>query len=366
MDKVVITTTLHDVFDPLTQTRRSVQWRGRRLMSDAGGLESDGGRDIDGSEYWILPAVYDADAHMPMVPFGVRCSDTHRAVAGGVARMNVALPWHLARHMAFQDLVDELTRFNLPEIIPLLAVYPNDESKEFPSWLDKHKRMMLELLPSVCKLYSMDPHFERNVDAVLNAGLTPMIWNEDEAALTNLLDRVTEPMYLRHAISANMIEIMRSNPGHKIQTSPHFMLKLAAGKRDSLTVLPTPPAEEARKSLVDAFLDEVDVVASDHVAPQIGAPTGPGLQTQQHFLPALLTLCEQNDWPLDQVLTKATDAPSEVFGASGNAAFAVVDPNYREQVTRWPRQGDDRAPYEGLALKSRVLLVGAGESLRLV
>ena len=92
-----ITTTIYDVLDPISAERKSIRWQGNQLVDVAPTLSAVAGREIDGSSFWILPALYDADAHMPHVPFGVRLSDLHRALAGGVAHMNVALPWQLAR-----------------------------------------------------------------------------------------------------------------------------------------------------------------------------------------------------------------------------------------------------------------------------
>ena len=361
-----ITTTVYDVLDPISAERRSLRWQGGRLVEVASSLRADGGREIDGSGWWILPALYDADAHMPHVPFGVRVSDLHRALAGGVAQMNVALPWQLARGKELKPLVADTTRSKLPRLIPLLAVMPSEDSGGFADWLPTHVDELTTVMPGIVKLYSMDPNFEANLEAVLKADLTPMVWNDTEEALAKLTAHVKGPMHLRHATSAGMVSLMQRAANATLQTSPHFLLSLAPGRRGGLSVLPTPPSDRDRHSLTDAFLEQVDVIASDHVAPQIGDPTGPGLQTQQHFLSALLTLCEQNDWPLDRVFDKATKTPARIFDVETPDGFVLVEPNEIRPVEAWPRQGADRAPFLGLDLKGRVLVVALDGMVELV
>jgi dihydroorotase-like cyclic amidohydrolase len=152
-----------------------------------------------------------------------------------------------------------------------------------------------------------------------------------------------------------------------VQTSPHFLLQTPESKRESLTVLPPPTSPEQKRSLAEVFLDQVDFIASDHVGPPfMGPPTSPGLQTQQQFLSALLTLSEQNGWPLARLLPKATTAAAAVFGVAPPNGFILVDPTHAEAVSRWPGQAPDRAPFEGLTLKGRVLALAAAERVELV
>jgi hypothetical protein len=361
-----ITTTVHDVLDPLTGTRHAIRWTAGADMLVAPALGRDEGRDIDGSDLWLLPPLYDADAHLPFIPFGVRHSDVQRALAGGIAQFNVALPWQSARLHALGDLAAEIGRAALPRIIPLLSVSPDEDSIGFAPWLREHADELREFTPPICKLYSDDPNFERNLDAIWAAGLEPMVWCWTQQDLERLVARAKDqPLHHRHATSSAMVALMRRATRATVQTSPHFLL-LAEGKRGALTVLPPPPPPELAASLAQVFLDQVDIIVTDHNAPPpIGRPTGPGLQTQQHFVQTLLTLADRHDWPLDRVLAKATTAPATLFGTTPPAGFLLVDPRQQEPTDLWAGQAPDRAPFQGLALKGTVLAIGAAGRVEL-
>lgn len=366
MSLTSLTTIIRDVLDPLTGARRDLLWAGGAPVAQAAGPA----REIDGTELWVLPAIYDADAHMPFVQAGVRAFDRQRGLAGGVAQMNVALPWQQIAHQDLAILVADLTRSALPRIIPLLSVSPDETSAGFPAWLAIHAGEVKDLLPSVCKLYSYDPNFDANLDAVLEAGLKPMIWCATEDGLAHVVGRVpTGPLHLRHATSATMLETMRRATGATVQTSPHFLLPLSDDKRRGLTVLPPPVSDALRLSLASVCMADIDLIASDHGAPGLRRPPGkdsPGLQVQQHFLPALLTLAETEGWDLAALLAKVTTAPAAVFGVEAPRGFTLVDPTWREPVTLWPDQGSDRAPFEGMPLKGRVLAVAGDDHVELV
>ncbi|WP_397473800.1 hypothetical protein [Pusillimonas sp.] len=326
------------------------------------------GRDIDGSEWWLLPALYDADAHAPHVQFGVRRSDALRALAGGVSQTNIAVAWQLVAKSDLGALAEDMGSEALVRIVPLLSVWPHEDSAGFGSWLARQIRTWPQSMPRVCKFYSADPHLERNLDAAWEHGIKPMVWCVNDADLERVVAHAGErPLHLRHATSAPVVDIMRRAPEATIQSSPHFMLELAKGKHENLTVLPSPPSEQARLSLVSAFPDRVDVIASDHVSPHYaGPPISPGLQTQQHFLPALLTLCEQHGWDLESIWQKATTAPAHIFGMPAPQDLLLVDPTHEEQVRAWPWQTPDRAPFEGLTLKGHVLAVLRADQVTLI
>ncbi len=361
-------TTFHNVWDPLIGERRSIRWQVEGGFTLAPAYPEKQGRDIDGSKLWMLPALYDADAHMPHLEFGVRQSDIMRALAGGISRMNVAVRWQLARTMDLVALAQDLKRHQLPKFIPLLSVSPNAESAEFPVWLRENVTVLTEHFPRLCKLYSTDPNLHRNLDALWEAGITPMVWNADDDGLAQVVERAgNQPLHLRHATSAAMVATMRKATNATIQTSPHFLLPIEDHKRASLTVLPPLSPIEAGRSLADIFLDEIDMIASDHNAPfYLGPPVTPGLQTQQQFLSALLTLCEIFGWPLSAMLDKATQAPAAIFGTSPPDEILLVAPDHEEVVGNWPGQTPDRAPFEGMALKGRVLAMASRERVELV
>lgn len=361
-------TTFHNLLNPLTEERLSVRWQTGSGSSTATSYPRHEGRDIDGSALWLLPALYDADAHMPHIEFGVRQSDVMRALAGGISQMNVAVRWQLARTMDIAAIARALKRQQLPKMIPLLSVSPTAESADFPAWLRDNAQLLAEHLPKVCKLYSNDPHLHRNLDALWEAGIKPMVWNADDTALAQVVERTGDrPLHLRHATSAAMVATMRKATNATVQTSPHFMLPIDERKRANLTVLPPLSPPEAGRSLAQVFLDQIDMIASDHNAPYyLGPPITPGLQTQQQFLPALLTLADMYGWPLSAVLEKATRAPAAVFDTPAPTALLVVAPGESATITNWPGQTSDRAPFEGMDLKGRVFAVADHDHVELV
>lgn len=361
-------TTFHNVWDPLALQSRSIRWHTGSGFASASSYREGEGRDIDGTSLWMLPALYDADAHMPHVEFGVRQSDVFRALTGGVAQMNIAVRWQLARSMDIGALARDLKQRRLPKLIPLLSVSPNADSADFPAWLRGHAGSLAEHFPKVCKLYSTDPNLNRNLDALWESNITPMVWNADEGSLARVVDRAgNQPLHLRHATSAAMVAMMRKATKATIQTSPHFLLPIDDKKRANLTVLPPLSPAEAGYSLANILLQDVDLIASDHNAPYyLGAPVTPGLQTQQHFLSTLLTLCKKFDWPLSTVLEKASRSPATIFGTPEPDEILLVAPDHHEVVENWPGQTSDRAPFEGMTLKGRVLVVAGREQIELV
>jgi hypothetical protein len=359
-------TTIHDVLNPLNGARQSLRWQGEGAALAATwppGL----GRDLDGAQLWLLPALYDADAHLPLVEFGFRHADRQCALAGGIAQMNVAIPWQLIRNLDINALVAETARATLPKLIPLLSVSPDEDSAGFPAWLQAHRSFYTEMFPPLCKLYSTDPNLERNIEAVWEAGLKPMIWNASGDDLDQTVTRAGDrPIHLRHATSSAMVSVMRRATSATLQTSPHFLLPLAPGKAETLFVLPPLPPQSVSRTLAEVFIDQVDMIVTDHNAPPFRGPAGPGLQSQQHFLGTLLTLADMFGWTLGDVLRKATAAPAEIFGVRAPAALLLVDPASDETVTLWPGQTPDRAPFEGLTLKGRVLAVLSSNEVSLV
>lgn len=354
-DDPMLRTTFRDVLDPLSGRRHDVALGGGRRLSPDGAGRS---RDVDGSSMLLLPGLYDADAHMPLLLVGPRRYDLFAALWGGVQQMNVALPWQLLGSTALADVVAETAPIRLPRLTLLLSVSPTPESEGFAAWLQHHRDEVTEILPPLVKLYTADPHFDRNLDAVWDAGLTPVVFSYTPEDLERLLARAHAPIHFRHATSGPMVSAMRAVTGSTVQTSPHFLLPLADEHRERLVVLPTPPDAADRASLASVFVSEVDVIASDHVSPAPYPPAGPGLQTQQHFLHALVAAAAHYDWELSAVLAKATTAPAEVFRRPHLDGFVVFDPTVDDPTATFPKQSPERAPYLGVGLPGRVVAIG--------
>lgn len=357
-----IVTAIHDVLDPLTNERHDVVVGSGRWWRDGVPTSAARVRDVDGAHLWVLPGLYDADAHMPLLLTGPRAYDLFAAQWGGVTQMNVALPWQLLGATPIADVVAEAAKLTLPRITLLLSVMPNDESAGFAAWIGRNVGQVTDLLPPVCKLYTVDPNFDRNLDAVWGAGLVPMVFCETADDLERLLPHAHGPLHFRHATSAAVAAAMRSVDGATVQTSPHFLLPIPDDRRTALTVLPAPPGAADRSSLAAVFLEQIDVLASDHVSPAPAPPGGPGLQTQQHLMHALLAAASANGWPLGDVLRKATTAPAAVFGIARPPGFVVWDPATDDSTSTFPKQRPDRAPYLGLDLPGRVVAIGCGDA----
>ncbi|MDY7105612.1 MAG: hypothetical protein S0880_30890 [Actinomycetota bacterium] len=360
-------TTFHDLLQPLTGERVSLRTEAGRLVERAQSLPGGGGRDVDASGLVLLPALYDADAHLPLVPLGLRESDAYVALSGGVARVNVALQWQEIRDLDLPDLVADITARPLPKITPILSVHSDQDSTGFGEWLAEHRDEVASLLPPVCKLYSYGEGFWENLDTVFDAGLLPIIYCKDFADVEAVVAKARGPVHFRHAMTEELVHTMRQLDGATLQTSPHFLLPVSDEVRSQLYVLPPVADAATRDAFLPLVMDEIDLIVTDHNAPPMTAPTGPGLQVQQHFLPALLTAARQNDWPLADVLAKATTAPAAHFGVELGEPFAIVDPTATEPVGLWaPRQTADRAPYAGLSLDGRVVAVGSDEEVVLL
>ncbi|MCU1453683.1 MAG: hypothetical protein JWN46_1829 [Acidimicrobiales bacterium] len=359
--------TFHDLQDPFTGERTSLRLAGGEVAERAPSVAAGQGADVDGSELWILPALYDADAHLPLVSPGRRRADEWAALHGGTARVNVALQWQEIRDLDVEALVRELATPVLPRITPILSVHSDQDSTGFGDWLAANADLVRTLLPPVCKLYSYGDGFWDNLDAVFAAGLLPIIYCKDFSDVEAVVARASGPVHFRHAVSEQLVKTMRQLPGATLQTSPHFLLPLEPEQRAQLYVLPPVPDDDVRQGLLDRFLDEIDLVVTDHNGPPLEDPTGPGLQVAQDFLSTLLTASDRYGWPLDQVWAKATSAPAARFGVELGETFVVVDPAARREVGLWPpRQTVDRAPYLGITLLGRVLAIGSDGAATLV
>jgi dihydroorotase-like cyclic amidohydrolase len=364
---MVIPTTFHDLLDPLTGERVSIRLERGAVTERSESLDGGTGRDLDASGLWILPALYDADAHLPILSLGLRLSDVYDSLVGGVARVNVALQWQEILDSDLETLVGEMTACALPAITPVLSVHSDLDSAGFGKWLEANVDTVKALMPPVCKLYSYSENFWENLDSVFAAGLLPIIYCADIAAVDGVVARAPGPVHFRHAISDALVSAMRRLPGATLQTSPHFLVAVDPAHRSELHVLPPVAEEEVRDSLAAVFLEEVDLLVSDHNAPPLGTATGPGLQVEHTFLSSIITAVDQYGWPLGDVWAKATTRPAALFGVDIRGGFTIVDPDFVQVGTLWgPRQTPDRAPYLGIPLRGRVLATGSAEVATLV
>lgn len=345
--------TLLDVLNPLTESRRDVEF----TVPGPDGQSAT----IDGSHLWELPGAYDADTHLPILDRGLRTLDHVRALAGGATTVNAALPWHLVEQRTLADLTAWFGSTSFPRILPILSISHEPSSEGFPRWLAAHANELKSTWMPVIKLYSNDPWFRPNLEAIWEHGFRAAIYFYTGADFEQVVTESGGPVHFRHVTSQAMLEAVRARPDSTCQTSPHFLLDIGSNA-ENLHVLPPVPGGEQRRSLVSA-IDGVDLIASDHNAPVLGNE-GPGLEIDQHFLPALLTACSAGDLDLGSTITKVTQGPIDVFAPAApvSSATILLDPTTHGVVSPWPGQEPRRAAYLGLELTGTVVAVVENEN----
>ncbi len=351
------TVRFEQVLDPLSGERRDLELATSTLP---------GGAVVDASGWWVLPAVYDADVHWPVFDLGIRELDRYHALKGGAVSVNTACPWDRVAAVGPGAVSSALDPARFPQVVPILSVSPDETSDGFSTWLATHRDELLETWPAVCKLYSYDERFEEHVAAVVEAGMRPIIYAYDEDAVDRIV-AMGAPVHFRHAVTPELITAMTRLEGATVQVSPHFLAEVLDERRDQLHVLPPVGDASARAALNDVLLEQVDVVASDHNAPVAGNE-GPGLDAADLFLPALLTVAAQQQWPLAALLPKVTSTPSTVFDTAGRLVdgLVVVDPGWSAEITAGAGQEPRRIPYVGTTLSHRVVAVASEGEVRFV
>ncbi|TQS43175.1 hypothetical protein [Cryptosporangium phraense] len=353
MAETLMPVVLHDVLDPLTGDRTDVTF-------DVPGVAA-ARSDFDGSGYWVLPGVFDADAHLPLVPRGVREFDRLRALAGGVTQLNSATPWHLIKDLPLEGVTAFFRATTFPRMMPILSVSDQPSSADFPAWLAAHGDEIRETWAPVIKCYSNDPNFERTVEAIWAADCRAAIYFYDEAAFESVVADHGGPVHFRHVTSKTMADQVASRPDSTSQTSPHFLLELPEGRSEELFVLPPVPGNPARDTLRAIVADAVNLIASDHNAP-IAGNKGPGLEIEQSLLPAVLSLVDDGVLTLPTAIEKLTTAAAAVFRPAGGLddSRIVVDPTVSLDTPLWPGQEPRRAAFLGVRTTGSVIAATAG------
>lgn len=341
-----------NVYHPLTDTRSSVSMTVPAPPAPTPAL-------IDGTDLWALPGIYDGDAHIPLLKQGLRHQEIHSPLVGGVSHVNTALQWQEVRHFDVDEIAAFCSSTRLPRYIPVLSIEPED-TDEFVDWLAQHGEKIRTGWAPVCKLYSPDPNFTANIEAIWRAGLKAVVYAWDDEALEWVVDLRGGPLHHRHARSKVSADQMRSTPAATIQTSPHYLLELAPDRAERLHVLPPVPGGGDRTSLLDVLDTHIDMIATDDNAPIHGA-TGPGLSSQRYLLPALLTLSDVENITLSTLWPKVTEAPATIFGTAAfvEPSTVIVDPSVR-RIIGLETGEDKRNPYVGLELIGAVVAMTSG------
>ncbi|GAA1850808.1 hypothetical protein GCM10009836_33420 [Pseudonocardia ailaonensis] len=352
MPETFTTVVLHDVLDPLTGDRADV-------ALDVPGPGRPSG--LDGSALWVLPGLYDADNHLPVLDLGVREVDRWRALAGGATAVNTALPWHRVREFDLAALTAFLAGTAFPRILPILSVSDSPSSEGFAAWLAEHGAQIRETWMPTIKLYSNDPFFRPNLEAIWAAGCRAAIYFYDDESFTAVAAEHGGPVHFRHVTSRAMAEQVAARPDSTCQTSPHFLVELAEGRAEELFVLPPVPGGAARESLRTVVGERVDLIASDHNAPVHGNK-GPGLEIEQFLLPAVLRLVRDEVLDLPTAVAMTTTRAAAVFRPAAGIPVSrlIVDPADTGPATLWPGQEARRAAFLDVSLTGTVLAVESG------
>jgi hypothetical protein len=277
------------------------------------------------------------------------------------------VPWHLLEPLDLPTVTAFFAGTTFPRVLPILSVSDEPSSEGFAAWIAKYGDEVRETWMPTVKMYSNDPFFWRNVEAAWEAGCRTAIYFYDEQAFLDTVASRGGPVHFRHVISRDMADAVASRPDSTSQTSPHFLVELAAGRAEELFVLPPVPGGEAREGLRAIVADRVDLIASDHNAPVVGN-TGPGLDLEQFLLPALLRLVEDGVLDLATAVAKATVDAAAVFKPAAEVpeSRVIVDPSTAGPVGLWPGQESRRAAYLGVDLPGTVIAaVTAGRGVLL-
>ncbi|MDR5822246.1 hypothetical protein [Caballeronia sp. LZ043] len=325
-------------------------------------------RTLDAAHWQLHPALYDADTLLALRDARLDENDREIALAGGVARLNASIGW---QRMSDREDAAALLRMAKDSVMPrvrlLLSVMPDHDTAGFAAWFADfapHAPTEDGTLLRACKLYGREPHFQRNLDAVWNAGWLPVVFTADpRAVLAQAVERQSAVVF-RHAASVADLDAMHADAALDVSrwvaSSPQYLLPVDASRRASLSVRPPVSDDTTRNALLARF-DEIDLIATDHVAH--GSTTGPGLQSQHHFLPALLTLAESLGVPAQAVLGRASSRPAMLFGQDPTDwAVALVS-------TDSPHGGvmrgidAERDPFSAASFKPRVMAIVHGDTL---
>ena len=351
------TVVLHDVLDPLSGGREDIRLE---VPGPAGPPTG-----VDGAGLQVLPGLYDADSHLPVLDLGLRESDRWRALAGGATAVNTALPWHLVRTRPLEAVTSFLAGTAFPRVLPILSVSDSPSSEGFADWLREHGAQVRETWMPTIKLYSNDPFFRANLEAVWAAGCRAAVYFYDRESFERVATEHAGPVHFRHVTSRAMADLVAARPDSTCQTSPHFLVELPPGRAGELHVLPPVPGGADRDGLRGIVAEQVDLIASDHNAPVHGND-GPGLDSEQSLLPALLHLVAGGVLDLPTALAKVTTAAAAVFRPAAGlpAARIVVDPAGTGPAGLWPGQESRRAAFLGVPLAGTVLAVEAAGTAR--
>ena len=349
---------------------------------------------IDGSGWHAYPALYDADTLLALKDNMLADEDRDVALAGGVARLNASIGWQrLADPMEAEGLLNMARDSDMPRVRLLLSVMPDQDTEGFSAWFTQFAKSDIarsESLLPCCKLYGREPFFQRNLQAVWAAGWLPIVFSTEPDSIARSAVEAGRAIVFRHVVSAGDFDKIAAGVASAVSVDataqtqtregaaevmgdaaiwrvcpPHYLLPVDEARRKAMVVRPTISDDLTREACLARF-DEIDLIATDHVAR--GATTGPGLQSQHHFLPALLDLARRLGCPPDDVIPKASSRPSTLFGHDANDwAVALVAPaRIGGGVTPMPSLPGiqaERDPFAPDSFPHRVVAIVRGETL---
>jgi len=169
-------------------------------------------------------------------------------------------------------------------------------------------------------------------------------------AVERLIEEVTlnTRLHIAHATLPETIDLVSGKATTEV-TPHHLLLSIEEVDLDDFTAVMNPPLrnEKLREELSEIFVDNIDLIASDHAPhlesekkttrPEEAKPGLPGVET---ILPLSLTYARDREIPLNRVLEKLTKNPARLFGFSDRgeieegywADLTVINPDNQEKI----------------------------------
>ncbi|KKB61653.1 hypothetical protein WM40_21835 [Robbsia andropogonis] len=331
-------------------------------------------RIVDAREWRAYPALYDADTLLTLRGGHLSEADREIALAGGVANLNASIAWQrMADPADAAALLRSAQDADMPRIRLLLSAMPDCDNTGFVDWFAAFARVPPPSVLAACKLYGRDATFNSNLEAVWRANWLPMVYTDDPERVVERAVAMGKPVVIRHATHPDAISRLRAIAGTAatddalivLACAPHYLLPMTASLRGTFNVRP-PLLDDARCIALQGCFDDIDLIATDHVAE--GATRGPGLQSQHRFLPALLSLAKRMNVPTERVLRKASRRPAALFGPDVNdwavalVARVPVQPSMAEG-NAFPGINPRHDPYVDIAFEDRVVAMVRGLTL---
>lgn len=328
-------------------------------------------RKIDLRDKWLIPGIIDGHVHFrdPGEPEKEDFRSGSRAAARGGVTTVVDMPNNKPPIKTLERFIEKRESAKTKSIVnfALYAGVPYDLSQVnkiaqegaigFKYYMAQEEVDLAELFAAIKQVNSLltvhaeDPEFINRDGKELTSPeeyLKSRPTLAEISGVKKLVERNVPQLHIAHATLAKTIELAKERATTEV--TPHHLL-LAADEVDlsDFTAIMNPPLRTSnqREELEQIFLDEVDLIASDHAPhlkeqkrtadPNLGMPGLPGVET---ILPLSLTYADRAGLPIEKVIQKLTVNPAKLFGfhqrgeikVDNWADLTVIDPDREKPV----------------------------------